>query len=730
MRLAVIRMRCVRAVTCLLLSIISARGVVSECLMTDDECVFHLTIKHRLTMMKDNMAVFPSGRKLYKYDVTNTSEATPMTPEGIIQADGYEPQRLVTVANGTMPGPAIVVYEDQTVIVHVKNELYNEGVSMHWHGLHQKGTPFMDGVSFITQCPILPGQSFTYKFKAKPKGTFWYHSHNANQRTMGLQGPLIIKEKKASIMEEMVMVLQDWNHDDSTTVHLKMDFGGFEERKPLETTDAIDGSHFSRYFMTSGLINGKGRLYDKFGGHNDAPLSIFTVRPNQLYRFRVIAAGHLYPFRVSVHGHELTIVASDGYDLRPEVAESFIINPGERIDFILNTTNAVDNYWIRAQTLEKGVDHKAEAILRYERAPDAEPTSFRRTCSEADPCRVINSPFTYYPIDNTQTVRFDQLKSLSNDDPAPPVTSGKFKEHFLNFAFPGYSHFPGQVNGHKFKMPNVAGLTQMNEIDTTCDKVDCGFNKTCLCTYTLNLTYGDTVQMVFLNMGNGKGWSHPIHLHGHSFYVLKMGYAIQNSSTYQIEGSNMDISCNGDPFCNAPTFENSSWTGDNIPGLELKNPPRKDTIIVPTGGYAVVRIRADNPGLWFMHCHIEMHNADGMAMMINEAQDHYPSPPKSWPRCSGFGPEVIYEPKTNGSDKDNEADKTKSILTVRHDVFWTVVGCLIGVCALQFLILLCMCCRRYEGSGREKYSMEKTPDPKVNHAFDNIEGDLNSKQKF
>ncbi|XP_046357790.2 laccase-like [Haliotis rufescens] len=712
-------MWCFRAVSCLLLSIMSARGVASECKMADEECEFVLVIDKRLTMMKGSEAVFPEGGNLYKYNVDNTSAATPETSIGVIQADGFEPQRVVTVANGSMPGPAIEVYEGQTVIVHVKNHLHNEGLSIHWHGLHQQGTPYMDGVAFITQCPILPGQEFTYKFKAKPKGTFWYHSHMGNQRTMGLLGPLIIREKKPLVMEEMVMVLQDWNHDDSMADLLKMMFGSFKNRQKVPTTDSLDGSHFSRYAMLSGLINGKGRLYHKDGKHNGAPLTTFDVKPNTQYRFRVIAAGHLYPFRVSVHGHELTIVASDGYDLRPEVAESFIINPGERIDFILNTTNAVDNYWIRAQTLEKGVDHRAEAILRYEGASEAEPTSVRRTCSVVNPCRVINCPFTYYPMQHTQCLRFDQLKSLADDDPAPMVTAGKFKEHFLNYAFPGTKEYPGQVNGRAFVMPSVAALTQPDEIHTTCDKEDCGEERTCHCTYKLDLTYGDTVQMVLLNLGNGKGWSHPVHLHGHSFYVLKMGYAQYNASNGQVIGDNIDIDCHNvsHNFCNSPTWANSSWTGDNIPGLELKNPPRKDTIIVPTGGYAVVRIRADNPGLWFMHCHIEMHSADGMAMMINEAQDHHPAPPDNFPKCGSFGPKITFSKNNERGEIEKESKEENKM--VRHDLFWTVVGCLIGVCALQFLILLCMCCRRCEGSGREKYNMEPTftPNPQENKGY-------------
>ncbi|ESO89919.1 hypothetical protein LOTGIDRAFT_98336, partial [Lottia gigantea] len=148
---------------------------------------------------------------------------------------------------------------------------------------------------------------------------------------------------------------------------------------------------------------------------------------------------------------------------------------------------------------------------------------------------------------------------------------------------------------------------------------DCGEQKICKCLYTLNLDHGKIYQLVFMNMAKGKGWSHPIHMHGHSFYVLKMGYGSYNETTGILLEENMDIDCRG----NIPRSER----------LELKNPPRKDTIIVPTGGYVVVRIKADNPGVWFMHCHIELHNMDGMALLINESYGHHPRAPNGFPRC-------------------------------------------------------------------------------------------------
>ena len=85
--------------------------------------------------------------------------------EEVLTVDGYF--KMVYAVNGTVPGPPIVVYEQQTLIIHVNNQLLSDSISIHWHGLDQKGTPFMDGVGYITQCPIGFGQKFTYKFKVE-----------------------------------------------------------------------------------------------------------------------------------------------------------------------------------------------------------------------------------------------------------------------------------------------------------------------------------------------------------------------------------------------------------------------------------------------------------------------------------------------------------------------------------------------------------------------------------
>lgn len=677
--------------------------------MEDSHCTFYLEIEHKLTMMRYKDLVYPANGNLYKYDVVNVSVAQPISSQEVITADGWEEPRLVAVVNGSLPGPDIIVYENQTVTVYVKNHLRSVAVTIHWHGLHQTMTPWMDGVPYVTQCPIQPGQSFKYEFKAKPKGTFWYHSHVGATRSMGIFGAFIIREKKVTNVEEHIMQIQDWNHDwDSDTAHMKMLYGVYSGRSKWSGAQSLDGSFFSMFRFQSGLINGRGRVHSPI--NNMAPLTVFNVEQGKKYRFRVIGPGSLYPFRVSVDDHPLTIVASDGYDLEPVTAESFVINPGERFDFEITADKDIKNYWIRGVTLEKNVDHRAEAILRYQGSDDEEPTTDRRNCTSDNPCSVLNCPFTYYPSPNTICRTFDELQSAVLNDPAPPVEAGKFEEYFLNFAFPGIKSYPGSVNGRTFDTPDVNPLLQPAEWHSPCLAPECGDDRHCKCTFALNIGRGDTVQMVWMNMGRGKGWSHPIHLHGHSFYVLKMGYGRYNESDGKIMGDNLDVDCRGHPdreqsFCNDATWSDQSWLNGNVPGLNTERPPRKDTLIIPTGGYAVVRIRADNPGIWNMHCHIELHNLDGMQMLLNESFSEVPTPPSDFPAChsypsSPYRKHMMEDESEEG--REEELDSEDKGFDFKRKEFWIVVGVFIGVVVIQFLIICGLCMRMSRRSSGPK----------------------------
>ncbi|XP_042205470.1 L-ascorbate oxidase-like [Homarus americanus] len=103
-----------------------------------------------------------------------------------IPGDGFK--RRILVVNKQMPGPPIQVCQGDRVVVDVKNLMYSGGLTVHWHGItmegprssrgrKKSGTPHMDGVPAITQCPIHSGATFRYSFYTPDAGTHFYHAH-------------------------------------------------------------------------------------------------------------------------------------------------------------------------------------------------------------------------------------------------------------------------------------------------------------------------------------------------------------------------------------------------------------------------------------------------------------------------------------------------------------------------------------------------------------------------
>jgi hypothetical protein len=72
------------------------------------------------------------------------------------------------------------------VIVDITNNMPGRSISIHWHGIFQQGTQFMDGVPMVTQCSIYESNTFRYDFFANNEGTFFYHSHDGNYMLLEL----------------------------------------------------------------------------------------------------------------------------------------------------------------------------------------------------------------------------------------------------------------------------------------------------------------------------------------------------------------------------------------------------------------------------------------------------------------------------------------------------------------------------------------------------------------
>jgi hypothetical protein len=177
-----------RLVVSLLLLASHVRCNKYKCDVDQSVCEFHLEFEHHLTMMSGKSLVVARDGLLYPFDAVNLTASAALPVDDVITMDGWPEPRVVIAVNGRVPGPTIEVHEGQTVRVHVRNRMMSESTSLHFHGMDQRGTPWMDGVSFVSQCPILPGQTFTYQVKVKVKVKYFncYLDHRSIQEFPGM----------------------------------------------------------------------------------------------------------------------------------------------------------------------------------------------------------------------------------------------------------------------------------------------------------------------------------------------------------------------------------------------------------------------------------------------------------------------------------------------------------------------------------------------------------------
>lgn len=173
----------------------------------------------------------------YYFDIVNTTAA----PDGI--------ERPVLLVNGQFPGPTIEANWGDTVKVHVTNRMQNNGTAIHFHGVRQPYNNQMDGVPSLTQCPVAPGSSYTYVWKAAQYGTSWYHSHFSLQAWEGVFGPIVIHGPATAEYDEDLgpLILSDWSHQTVDEIYQAQ-------------LDVVKASR-----MEGGLLNGKNVWTQKSG---------------------------------------------------------------------------------------------------------------------------------------------------------------------------------------------------------------------------------------------------------------------------------------------------------------------------------------------------------------------------------------------------------------------------------------------------------------------------------
>lgn len=207
--------------------------------------------------------------------------------EGCVSGNGV--QRVIMSINQRLPGPGIHVCKGDRIIVDLKNLIAGVGLSYHWHGLHQRESPWMDGVALLTQCPINSANTFRYAFYASEAGTHVSHAHTGVHRSNGLAGPLVVRERNDPNAQ-----LYDYDLAEHNILLLDWDNELAESQEP--------GIRNASQKPDSVLINGFGNYFDaKTNKYKYAPMEAFYVQRGKKHRFRIANAGtHICPVEISV----------------------------------------------------------------------------------------------------------------------------------------------------------------------------------------------------------------------------------------------------------------------------------------------------------------------------------------------------------------------------------------------------------------------------------------------
>ena len=220
--------------------------------------------------------------------------------------------------NGVVPGPEIRVTEGDSVEIVVKNDL-DEATSIHWHGIHVPND--QDGVSGVTQDPIAPGATYTYRFIAPHAGTFMYHAHGPNSREQidrGLYAPFIIDPAGGDTLKvdkEVTLTIGNWMVGDANGGMAGMDMSAGSTSMSMEYD----------YFT----INGK----------SFPATRTIEVKKDQLVRIRFLNPSQtVHPMHL--HGMDMAVIEKDGEPLAsPQRLNVLDIAPGDTYDVVFRADN-------------------------------------------------------------------------------------------------------------------------------------------------------------------------------------------------------------------------------------------------------------------------------------------------------------------------------------------------------------------------------------------------------
>ncbi|CAL5322956.1 unnamed protein product [Camellia sinensis] len=526
-------------------------------------------------------------------------------------------KNIMTV-NGSFPGPVLRVHRGDTVYVNVYNQ-GDYGVTLHWHGVRNLRNPWSDGPEYITQCAIPPGSNMTYEvIFSLEEGTLWWHAHSDWTRAtvhgaIVVSSPFGIAQPFPKPDEEEIIILASWFKQD---VNQMVDYS------------LQNGQDFN----LSNAFSINGQLGDFYPCSNGTTYRLL-VDYGKTYLLRIINAATNQQFFFAIAQHNLTVVASDGAYIKPIPTSYIMISPGQTMDVLITTNQSPSYYYMASRAYFSSDSNKfdhttATAILQYKgnyTAPSypSFPTIFPGF-HDNDAANNFTLQFrslasSDYPINVPINVSQRMYVTVSVNRFHPPQGSSSHEEYWLGsslnnltFVYPHtdilLAYFWNLSGIYNTNFPNEPPVFFNFTGDGTVLSAD-EYAIPGKATEVKVLNYNETVEIVFQDTNVlDTSMNHPIHLHGYSFYVVGTGYGNFNNET--------------DPD-----------------SYNLVDPPLVNTFGVPKDGWLAIRFVADNPGVWFLHCHMERHTTWGMvtALIVKNGDTPETSmldPPAYMPTCT------------------------------------------------------------------------------------------------
>lgn len=298
--------------------------------------------------------------------------------------------------------------------------------------------------------------------------------------------------------------------------------------------------------MENGLINGT-NTYDctsstsaKCIGNGTKYETVFEA--GQKYLFRVINAATDGHFQFSIDGHSLTVISNDLVPIVPYTTDAVSVGIGQRYDIIVEASAASGDYWLRGQWVtacsNNGNPNGITGIIRYDSSSTADPTT-TSTVTTAETCgdEPAASLVPYLSLD-VGTMADTAVEALS------------FKT--------GGAYFQWTLNGSSLDL-DWANPTVLQIVD---DETAFPLDYNVVSVDATSTTASQWAVLVIQD-NSGFGLYHPIHLHGHDFWVLAQSTGV--------------------------------YSGD-VSEFNLSNPPRRDVASLPGNGYLAIAFELDNPG--------------------------------------------------------------------------------------------------------------------------------------